>query len=112
MRISDDVKTAVTAWGSGESLRVLQLGHSSDVRQQAVYECIFRVLKVYIDESQAPETIEEVNADVSSTAELSTEERGAAASLVWLAIRNGWTAATAGHADHKYVTLTRESKAA
>lgn len=114
--MNGDLRRMLEDWKDGKELRLLKLGHSRHFRQQRAYACAFAVISNFLESAAPiPETIEEVNMVAESIAlqlELTEEERGGATSFAWLALRNGWASTLAGHADHKYIMLTREAEAA
>jgi hypothetical protein len=116
----NELEQIANDWHEGKSMRVLKLGHSRDFRQLLAYECAFRLIAAFTSESYRetlpgpvshPE-VETLVREVAPELELTEEETGAAVSLAWSALRNGWAKALAGHPEHQYITLTREAFAA
>lgn len=107
----EDLKRIIADWKDGKEIRVLSLGHSASVRQGLVYEHAFRFMEIAIDDP-TKHSFEKLQTFVDSLRELNEEERGAVLTFAWLALRNGWNRAIAGHLDHKYTMITREAKPA
>jgi hypothetical protein len=116
----NELEQIANDWHAGKSMRVLKLGHSKNFRQLLAYECAFRLIAAFTSESYReslpgpvshPE-VETLGEETARELELTDEEHAAAVSLAWIALRNGWAKALAGHPEHQYITLTREAEAA
>jgi hypothetical protein len=123
--IKDELRAIVQDWNAGKQLQVIPLGHrvrveerktehgtteTSEVpvvfRQRVAYECTFRLIDALLDRRplEFPEFLA-LSKDVDC-GEMSKEERDAALSMAWLALRRGWRFALSGFPAT--VTISRE----
>jgi fructoselysine-6-P-deglycase FrlB-like protein len=111
----NDLEQIMHDWHAGKSVRVLKLGHSREFRQVHAYEGAFGIVVKFAEEGKSPESFAAValaGDEVTRELNLTNDEQAAATSLAWIALRNGWAKAIAGHPEHQYITLTREASAA
>ena len=125
--IQDELRKVLHDWHSGEAVRSIALGHSVRevevdgqrshehhvFRQKKVHEFVFALIEASLP--NAPlidfDFFDAVAQEKARDLGLSTEERAAAVSLAWVALRRGWARALSGFPDAHAISLKRETEA-
>lgn len=110
----EGLKQIITDWREGKQIRVLTLGHDRQTTQSLLYDSAFQVMSQYVQDGKKPESIEEVFELIKTTTagqHLTVHEKETAAGFAWSVLRNGWMRAIAGHPEHQYQVISRETAA-
>lgn len=126
--IQSELLTVLRDWREGNSVKSIALGHSTRAviqadgttahqqhvfRQKKTHELVFRLIELFLNSAPVVDFayFDEVADERARELQLSAEEKAAAQSLAWVALRRGWTRALSGFPESHTITLKRETEA-
>lgn len=125
--IQDELEQVLRAWRSGMTVPSIVLGHSVRevevngqrtheihvFRQKKAYELVFALIETSLPDAPRIDFdyFDAVAQEKAAALGLSAEERAAAVSLAWVALRRGWGRALSGFPDAHAISLKKETEA-
>lgn len=125
--IQDELKKVLKDWRAGAQVHSIALGHSVRevevagertqehhiFRQKKTHEFVFALIEANLEDVPLIDfgMFDAIADEKAKAFELSAEERGAAVSLAWVALRRGWSQAISGFPEGHEITLKREAQA-
>ena len=131
--IRQELLGMLATWRTGKEVRVPELGHTQRMAphpgeadrldfsglvsndQQRVYDYVFTIIEsaLQLPAFETHEAFQDwcdhpIPLWLATLEDLTKEEREAAHSLIWKALKIGWRRAIAGHKDEQYVTIRRQ----
>lgn len=125
--IQDELKAVLAKWHQGEAVQAIALGHAQRevevagertlehhvFRQKKTYAFVFDLIEANLKDLPlvAFGMFDAIADEKAKEFGLSAEERGAAVSLAWVALRRGWSRAISGFTDANGITIKQETQA-
>lgn len=125
--VQDELKAVLAKWHTGEAVHAIALGHAQReveiagertlehhvFRQKKTYSFVFDLIEANLENLPLIDfgMFDAVADEKAKEFGLSLEERVAAVSLAWVALRRGWSRATGGFSEGHEITLKQETQA-